>query len=127
MPRILGVDIPNNKMVAISLTYLYGVGNSTAGKIVEAAGIDPGKRAKDLTEDEISRIVSLLDKNYVIEGELRRQTAQNISRLRQINCYRGFRHARGLPVRGQRTKTNARTRKGRSRPIAGRKAPPRTK
>jgi len=114
-------------MVAISLTYLYGVGNSTAGKIVEAAGIDPGKRAKDLTEDEISRIVSLLDKNYVIEGELRRQTAQNISRLRQINCYRGFRHARGLPVRGQRTKTNARTRKGRSRPIAGRKAPPRTK
>ena len=127
MPRILGVDIPNNKKVAISLTYLYGVGNSTAGRIVEEAGIEPEKRAKDLTEDEISRIVSLLDKNYVIEGELRRQTAQNISRLRQINCYRGFRHARGLPVRGQRTKTNARTRKGRSRPIAGRKTAPRAK
>jgi len=127
MPRILGVDVPNEKLVGVSLTYLYGVGSSTARKIVEEAGIDPEKRAKDLTEDEISRIVSLLDKNYVIEGELRRQIAQNIARLRRINCYRGYRHARGLPARGQRTKTNARTRKGRGRPIAGRKAPPRGK
>jgi len=127
MPRILGVDILNDKPVAVSLTYLYGVGGTRAGEIVEAAGIDHDKKAKDLTEDEISRIASLIDKNYVVEGELRRQVAQNVARLRQINCYRGFRHARGLPVRGQRTKTNARTRKGRARPIAAKKAAPRGK
>ena len=127
MPRILGVDIPNDKRVAISLTYLYGVGSTAAARIVEETGIDPAKRGKDLTEDEISRIVSFIDKHLVIEGELRRQVAQNIARLGQINCYRGFRHIRGLPVRGQRTKTNAKTRKGPAKTVAGRKAPPRSK
>jgi small subunit ribosomal protein S13 len=127
MPRILGVDIPNDKRVAISLTYLYGVGSTSAARIVEEAGIDPDKRGKDLTEDEISRIVSLIDKSFVVEGELRRQVAQNIARLRQINCYRGLRHIRGLPARGQRTKTNARTRKGPAKTVAGRKGPPRAK
>ncbi len=127
MPRLLGVDIPNDKLVSISLTYLYGVGTTTAARIVEEAGIDPKKRGKDLTEDEISRIVSLIDKTCVVEGELRRLVAQNIARLRQINCYRGFRHIRGLPTRGQRTKTNARTRKGPAKTVAGRKAPPRSK
>lgn len=127
MPRILGVDIPNNKRVAISLTYLYGVGNTSAARIVQEAGIDPDKRGKDLTEDEISRIVSMIDKSFVVEGELRRQVAQNIARLRQINCYRGLRHIRGLPARGQRTKTNARTRKGPAKTVAGRKGPPRAK
>lgn len=127
MPRILGVDIPNDKRVAISLTYLYGVGNTSAARIVQEAGIDPDKRGKDLTEDEISRIVSMIDKSFVVEGELRRQVAQNIARLRQINCYRGLRHIRGLPARGQRTKTNARTRKGPAKTVAGRKGPPRAK
>jgi small subunit ribosomal protein S13 len=127
MPRILGVDIPNEKLVGVSLTYLYGVGASNARKIVREAGIEPAKRAKDLTEDEIGRIVSLIDKKFIVEGELRRMTAQNISRLRQINCYRGTRHARGLPARGQRTKTNARTRKGPAKPVAGKKTPPRGK
>lgn len=127
MPRILGVDIPNDKRVTISLTYLYGVGSTSAARIVEEAGIDPEKRGKDLTEDEISRIVSLIDKSFVVEGELRRQVAQNIARLRQINCYRGLRHIRGLPVRGQRTKTNARTRKGPAKTVAGKKGPARTK
>jgi len=125
MPRILGVDIPGEKRVEFSLTYLYGVGNATARRIVKDAGIDPTKRAKELTEDELSRIVALVDKNYVVEGELRRVIAQNLSRLRQINCYRGIRHARGLPVRGQRTKTNARTRKGPAKTVAGKKAAPR--
>jgi len=127
MPRILGVDIPGEKRVEFSLTYLYGVGNATARRIVKDAGIDPTKRAKELTEDELSRIVALVDKNYVVEGELRRVIAQNLSRLRQINCYRGIRHARGLPVRGQRTKTNARTRKGPAKTVAGKKAAPRGK
>ena len=127
MPRILGVDIPNDKRVTISLTYLYGVGNTSAARIVQEAGIDPEKRGKDLTEDEISRIVSMIDKSFVVEGELRRQVAQNIARLPQINCYRGLRHIRGLPARGQRTKTNARTRKGPAKTVAGRKGPPRAK
>ena len=127
MPRIFGVDVPNDKLVAISLTYLYGIGPSTARKIVEQAGIDPAKQAKDLTEDEISRVVALIDKTCIIEGELRRMNAQNIARLRQINCYRGMRHARGLPARGQRTKTNARTRKGPAKTVAGKKMAPRTK
>ncbi len=127
MPRIFGVDVPNDKLVAISLTYLYGIGPSTARKIVEQAGIDPAKQAKDLTEDEISRVVALIDKTCIIEGELRRMNAQNIARFRQINCYRGMRHARGLPARGQRTKTNARTRKGPAKTVAGKKMAPRTK
>ena len=127
MPRILGVDIPGDKRVDISLTYLYGVGTAIAGRIVKDAGIDPNKTAKELNEDEISRIVSLIDKNYAVEGELRRVVAQNVSRLRQINCYRGSRHARGLPVRGQRTRTNARTRKGPAKTVAGKKTAPRGK
>jgi len=127
MPRILGVDIPGEKLVGVALTYLYGVGTATSEKIMTSAGIDPGKRAKDLNEDEISRIVSLIDKNFVVEGELRRVISQNMSRLRQINCYRGIRHARGLPCRGQRTRTNARTRKGPAKTVAGKKAAPRGK
>ena len=127
MPRILGVDIPGEKRVDISLGYLYGIGDANAKKIVHDAGIDPNKKAKELSEDELSRIVSLIDKNFIVEGELRRVIAQNISRLRQINCYRGSRHARGLPCRGQRTKTNARTRKGPAKTVASKKAAPRGK
>jgi len=127
MPRIFGVDIPNDKAVVVSLTYLYGIGPATAVKIVESAGLDPTKRAKDLTDDELSRIAAIIDKGFVVEGELRRLVAQNVSRLRQINSYRGQRHIRGLPVRGQRTKTNARTRKGPAKTIAGKKMAPRGK
>ena len=127
MPRILGVDIPSDKLIEVSLTYIYGLGTVSAKRIVRDAGVDPAKRARDLTEDEVTRVVSLIDKNYVVEGELRRVTAQNIARLRQISCYRGIRHVRGLPVRGQRTKTNARTRKGPAKTVAGKKAPPRGK
>jgi len=127
MPRILGVDIPSDKLIEVSLTYIYGLGTASAKRIVRDAGVDPAKRARDLTEDEVTRVVSLIDKNYVVEGELRRVTAQNIARLRQISCYRGIRHVRGLPVRGQRTKTNARTRKGPAKTVAGKKAPPRGK
>jgi len=127
MPRILGVDIPSDKLIEVSLTYIYGLGTVSAKRIVRDAGVDPAKRARDLTEDEVTRVVSLIDKNYVVEGELRRVTAQNIARLRQISCYRGIRHVRGLPVRGQRTKTNARTRKGPAKTVAGKKAAPRGK
>ena len=127
MPRILGVDIPSDKLIEVSLTYIYGLGTASAKRIVRDAGVDPAKRARDLTEDEVTRVVSLIDKNYVVEGELRRVTAQNIARLRQISCYRGIRHVRGLPVRGQRTKTNARTRKGPAKTVAGKKAAPRGK
>jgi len=127
MPRILGVDIPGDKLAEVSLTYLYGIGPATAKEIVRQTGIDPHKRAKELTEDELSRVVALIDKNFVVEGELRRVIDQNIARLRQINSYRGSRHQRGLPVRGQRTKTNARTRKGPAKTVAGKKAPPKGK
>ncbi|MBQ4195997.1 MAG: 30S ribosomal protein S13, partial [Thermoguttaceae bacterium] len=112
MPRLLGVDIPNNRPTAISLTYLYGVGTQIASELCRKAGVDPTVRAKDLKEDEIARLAALLDNDYVVEGQLRRQVNQNIARLREIGCYRGIRHRKGLPVRGQRTKTNARTRKG---------------
>ena len=112
MPRIVGVDIPNNKRIEIALTYIYGIGVACAKDILREVGIDFGKRAKDLTEDELSRLGSAIEKNYVVEGQLRRQVGQNISRLRDIKCYRGTRHRRGLPVRGQRTKTNARTKRG---------------
>lgn len=118
MPRIAGVDIPNNKHIAVALTYIYGIGDITAGKLLAELRIDPIKIAKDLTDDELSRLASLLEKKYVIEGQLRRQEAQNIVRLKKIGCYRGIRHGRGLPVRGQRTRTNARTRKGRKRSVA---------
>ena len=122
MPRIVGVDIPNNKRIEIALTYIYGIGESYARDILKEVGIDFGKRAKDLTEDELSRLGSAIEKNYVVEGQLRRQVGQNISRLRDIKCYRGTRHRRGLPVRGQRTKTNARTRKGKRKTVAGKKS-----
>ena len=122
MPRILGVDIPNDKIIEVALTYLYGVGPTTAVKIVEEVGIQPGIRAKNLTDDEIGKITSLLDKSYVVEGQLRRQIAQNLQRLKKIGCYRGIRHGRGLPVRGQRTRTNARTRKGKKKTVAVKKS-----
>src|SRR4051812_31430792 len=119
MPRIMGVDLPNDKPTHISLRYLYGVGPTLALRLCEMAHIDPQRRAKELTDDEISRLVNILDKEYPVEGPLRRQVQQNIARLRDIGSYRGFRHRRGLPVRGQRTKTNARTRKGPRKTVAG--------
>lgn len=121
MPRLLGVDIPPDRPTAIALTYLYGVGHKTARELCHNAGVDPQVRARELHEDEVARIAALLDKDYTVEGQLRRQTSQNISRLRDIACYRGLRHRRGLPVRGQRTKTNARTRKGAKKTVAGKK------
>jgi small subunit ribosomal protein S13 len=121
MPRILGVDIPNDKPTHISLRYIYGIGPTLAMRLCEQARIDPQRRAKDLTDDEISRLASILDKDYTVEGPLRRQVQQNIARLRDIGSYRGLRHRRGLPVRGQRTRTNARTRKGPRKTVAGKK------
>ncbi|MEM7315723.1 MAG: 30S ribosomal protein S13 [Planctomycetota bacterium] len=121
MPRLLGVDIPNDKKVCISLTYLYGVGHHVSRELCHKAGINPEGKARDLAEDELSRLAALLERDYTVEGPLRRQTAQSISRLRDIGCYRGLRHRRGLPVRGQRTKTNARTRKGPKKTVAGKK------
>lgn len=114
MPRILGVDIPKEKKIEIALTYLYGIGRSLSNKILNQVGVDPNKRAKDLTEEETSRITATIQKgNYRVEGDLRREVSQNIRRLIDIGCWRGLRHKKGLPVRGQRTRTNARTRKGR--------------
>lgn len=121
MPRIMGVDIPNDRATVISLTYLYGVGPKIARELCHKTGIDPNRPARDLKEDELGRIAALLDKDYVVEGQLRRQVAQDITRLRDISCYRGLRHRRGLPVRGQRTRTNARTRKGPKKTVAGKK------
>ena len=120
MARIAGVDIPRDKHIEISLTYIYGIGRPTAQKILAEAGINPDKRVKDLTEDELTKIRQEVAK-YVVEGDLRRETALNIKRLMEINCYRGIRHKRNLPVRGQRTKTNARTRKGPRKLVAGKK------
>jgi small subunit ribosomal protein S13 len=121
MPRIAGVDIPSNKRIDVSLRYIYGIGPTLALRILEKAGIDPSVRASKLTEDEVSRIAGLIETNYVVEGQLRRQIQQNIARLRDIRCYRGLRHIRNLPVRGQRTRTNARTRKGPRKTVAGKK------
>ncbi len=121
MPRLQGVDIPADRPAVISLTYLYGVGPKVARELCHKAGIDPQVRARELTEDEVARIAALLDKDYVVEGQLRRQVAQNINRLKDIAAYRGLRHRRGLPVRGQRTRTNARTRKGPKKTVAGKK------
>jgi small subunit ribosomal protein S13 len=121
MPRLLGVDIPNDRPTVISLTYLYGVGPKIARDLCNKAGINPQARARDLREDELARLAALLDKDYVVEGQLRRQRNQNIARLKDIGCYRGLRHRRGLPVRGQRTRTNARTRKGPKKTVAGKK------
>jgi small subunit ribosomal protein S13 len=121
MPRLLGVDIPSEKKTVISLQYLYGVGPRVARELCHKAGVDPEAPARALHEDEVARIAALLDKDYVAEGQLRRQVAQNISRLKDIGSYRGLRHRRGLPVRGQRTRTNARTRKGPKKTVAGKK------
>jgi small subunit ribosomal protein S13 len=121
MPRLLGVDIPNDRPTFIALQYLYGVGPKVSQELCRKAGIEPQKRARELHEDELARLTALLDKDYVVEGQLRRQLAQNISRLKDINSYRGIRHRRGLPVRGQRTRTNARTRKGPKKTVAGKK------
>ncbi len=121
MPRLLGVDIPNDKKVAISLTYLYGVGPYVAREACVKTNIDPDKSARELDEDELSRLSTLLERDYTVEGPLRRQVGQNINRLREIKCYRGMRHRMSLPVRGQRTRTNARTRKGPRKTVAGKK------
>ena len=121
MPRLLGVDIPSDRPTFISLQYLYGVGPSIARELCRKAGVNPQTKARDLHEDELARMAALMDKDYTVEGQLRRQVAQNISRLRDIACYRGLRHRRGLPVRGQRTRTNARTRKGPKKTVAGKK------
>jgi small subunit ribosomal protein S13 len=121
MPRLLGVDIPSDRQTLISLQYLYGVGPKVARELCHKAGIDPTGQARDLHEDEVARLAALLDKDYTVEGQLRRQVAQNIARLRDIGSYRGIRHRRGLPVRGQRTRTNARTRKGPKKTVAGKK------
>ena len=121
MPRILGVDIPGDKPAAISLRYLYGIGPTKAFEICTKTGIDPAVRMKDVSEDDLARITAIIDKEYIVEGQLRRQVQQNISRLRDIGCYRGTRHRRGLPVHGQRTRTNARTRKGPRKTVAGKK------
>jgi|SRR6516225_12359740 small subunit ribosomal protein S13 len=121
MPRILGVDIPNDKPTHISLRYLEGVGPTIALRLCEQARIDPQRKAKELSDDELARLAAILDRDYVVEGPLRRQIQQNIARLREINCYRGNRHRRSLPVRGQRTRTNARTRKGPRKTVAGKK------
>ena len=121
MPRILGVDIPNDKRAEISLRYIYGIGPFLAKKLCKQASVDPNKRARDLNEDEVAKLTGLLDNEYTVEGQLRRQVQQNIARLRDIGCYRGMRHRKGLPVHGQRTRTNARTRKGPRKTVAGKK------
>ncbi|BCU80417.1 30S ribosomal protein S13 [Polycladomyces abyssicola] len=121
MARIAGVDLPREKRIEIALTYIYGIGRSTAKKILAETGINPDTRTRDLTEDEVSKLRSYIDKNLVVEGDLRREVALNIKRLIEIGSYRGIRHRRGLPVRGQRTKTNARTRKGPRRTVANKK------
>ncbi len=121
MPRIVGVDIPNDKSIWIALTYIVGIGRHTSQEILKEAGIEKGTKASKLTEDELSHITQIIDRNYVVEGQLRRQVSQNIARLRDIACYRGVRHRRGLPVRGQQTQSNARTRKGPRKTVAGKK------
>jgi len=121
VPRISGVDVPNDKKIEFSLRYIYGVGPHLAVLILKEAGVDGSTRSKDLTEDEVTRIAGVIDRTYLVEGQLRRQVQQNIARLRDIGCYRGIRHRRGMPVRGQRTKCNARTRKGPKKTVAGKK------
>ena len=121
MARIAGVDLPRDKRIEIGLTYIYGIGRTKAKEILDKTGVDPDIRVKDLTEDDIGKIRDVIDKEYTVEGDVRRATALNIKRLIEINCYRGRRHRMGLPVRGQRTKTNARTRKGPSKTVAGKK------
>ena len=121
MARISGVDLPKEKRVEIGLTYIFGIGRSSSNKILQQTGINPDTRVKDLTEDEVAKLRDVIDKDYEVEGDLRRSVAMDIKRLMQIGSYRGLRHRRGLPVRGQRTKTNARTRKGPRKTMAGKK------
>lgn len=121
MARIAGVDLPRDKRVEIALTYIFGIGRPSALKILAEAGVNADTRVKDLTEDEVSRLRAVIDKGYMVEGDLRRDTSMNIKRLMDLGCYRGLRHRRGLPVRGQNTKNNARTRKGPKRTVAGKK------
>ena len=121
MPRIAGVDIPENKKIRYSLRYIYGIGLQTADDILAKAGINPDTKAKDLSETEVGQIIAYIEAGVLVEGTLRRQVQQNIQRLRDIRCYRGERHRKGLPVRGQRTRCNARTRKGRKKTVAGKK------
>ena len=121
MARISGVNIPLNKRVEIGLTYIYGVGRSSANKLLAEVGVEPDRKVRDLTEEEVVKLRDAIDREYTVEGDLRRQVAMNIKRLMDLGCYRGLRHRRGLPVRGQRTHTNARTRKGPAKAIAGKK------
>ena len=121
MARIAGVDLPREKRVEIGLTYIYGIGRVSSNKILEAAKVSPDTRVKDLTDDEVKRISAVVDETMTVEGDLRREIALNIKRLQEIGCYRGIRHRKGLPVRGQKTKTNARTLKGPKRTVAGKK------
>ncbi len=126
MARIAGVDIPN-KPIAVALTYIFGIGHSLAREIVDEAGIDPTIRSNDLDEGQVAKIRQIIDNRHTVEGELRKQVSMNIKRLMDMGCYRGLRHRRGLPVRGQQTHTNARTRKGPRKPVAGKKKPPKAK
>jgi len=121
MARIAGIDLPKNKRVEIGLTYIYGIGRKSADLILAETGVDPSIRVKDLSEDDVTKLREYIDKHFTVEGDLRRETALNIKRLVEIGCYRGVRHRKGLPVRGQRTKTNARTRKGPVKTIANKK------
>ena len=121
MARIAGVDLPREKRVEIGLTYIYGIGRTSANKILEAANVNPDTRVRDLTDEEVARIRDVIDETVTVEGDLRREIALNIKRLQEIGCYRGIRHRKGLPVRGQKTKTNARTRKGPKRTVANKK------
>ena len=122
MPRIAGVDIPSQKRIDVALQYIFGIGTFRAGEILEKAKIDPATRANKLTEDEVSRIAGIIERDYVVEGQLRRQVQLSIQRLKDIRCYRGLRHLKNLPARGQRTRTNARTRKGPRKTVAGKKS-----
>lgn len=121
MPRIVGVDIPNEKRLDVALTYIYGIGSTTARKIIAELGMREDMRAKDLADDEVANLASHLEKSYLVEGPLRRSVVQNVNRLKEIFCYRGIRHRRGLPVNGQRTRCNARTRKGPAKTVANKK------
>lgn len=121
MPRILGVDVPDNKRLEVAFTYLYGIGRNLSNQIIAKLGLNPNMRARELSEDDIARVNGLLQSEYTVEGDLRRQVQNNIKRLINIHCYRGLRHRMGLPVRGQRTRTNARTRKGKRKTVANKK------
>lgn len=121
MPRVIGIDIPGNKRLVISLTYIYGIGSAVSEEIIKKLGLDPNMRAHNLTDDEVSKLNAILQSEYVVEGDLRRQVQSNIKRLISINSYRGMRHRSGLPTRGQRTRCNARTRKGKKKTVAGKK------